>query len=225
MRRLFDLSRVVSNPDHHLRLSVAARSDLAWWHEFLEAWNGISLMTATNTAVPDVVLTSDASGSWGCGGFWEKKWFQVAWEGTECSSSTNITVKELIPIVIATALWGREWRGQVVNCRCDNQAVVAVLQSRTSKEVEIMHLLRCLFFFEAVHGCQLQSSHIAGVDNTLADDISRNNMLSVMQVLGPQAEANRFIPPHPLIDLLINARPDWTSVAWRRMFNDILRMV
>ena len=35
IRRLFDLSKVVSRPDHHIQLSVGGRSDLAWWHEFL----------------------------------------------------------------------------------------------------------------------------------------------------------------------------------------------
>ena len=225
LRRLFDLSKVVKHPDHHLRLSAGARSDLAWWSEFLEAWNGVSWMIAANKTVPDVILTSDASGSWGCGAFWEQRWFQVAWEDTSCSPSANITVKELIPIIIAAALWGKEWQGKVINCCCDNQAVVAVLQSRSSKEAEVMHLLRCLFFFEAVSSFHIQSSHIAGVENTLADDISRNKLSSVLQVLGPQAEASRVTPSQLLLDLLINVKPDWTLQAWRRMFNGILSMV
>lgn len=149
------------------------------------------------------------------GPFWEKRWFQVAWKDTRCSPSTNIAVKELIPIIITAALWGKEWQGKVINCRCDNQAVVAVLQSRSSKEVEIMHLLQCLFF-EAGSSFQIQSSYIVGVENTLTDNISWNNMSFILQVLEPQAEASHASPPQLHIDLLINVKPDWTSPAWRR---------
>ncbi len=36
----------------------------------------------------------------------------------------------------------------VVLCQSDNEATMAVLNMRTSRDVQIMHLLRCLFFFE-----------------------------------------------------------------------------
>ena len=35
LRQLFDLSTTVKKPDHHLHLNKGARSDLAWWNEFL----------------------------------------------------------------------------------------------------------------------------------------------------------------------------------------------
>lgn len=39
-----------------------------------------------------------------------------------------------------------------------------------------MQLLRSLFFLEATHQFRLSSVHIAGVDNELADDLSRNRL-------------------------------------------------
>ena len=68
LRRLFDLSATVRKPHHHLSLNKGARSDLAWWHEFL---TGVSLLVALGEQEPTVILTSDASGRWGCGAFWE----------------------------------------------------------------------------------------------------------------------------------------------------------
>ena len=62
---------------------------------------------------------------------------------------TNIATKELISIVIAVAMWGQHWTGQIVCWRCDNSAVVSVLNHHTSRDSELMHLLRCLTFFEA----------------------------------------------------------------------------
>ena len=146
LRRLFDLSVTVL--DHHIRLNAGVRPDPAWWHEFLLQWNGMSLLAALGEISPSVVLTSDASGSWGCGAYWSTKWFQFAWASSCCSPYANIATKELIPVVMAAAMWRRFWTGQVVSCRCDNEAVVSVINSRSSKDPSLMHLLRCLTLFE-----------------------------------------------------------------------------
>ena len=149
VRRLFDLGATVKKPCHHVYLNLGARSDLAWWHDFLVDWNGVSTLSAFWDQPLSVTLTSDASGSWGCGAYWGSHWFQLAWSETACFVDTNIVTKELIPIVIAAATWGQHWTGQVVCCWCDNIAVVSVLNHRTSRDSELMHLLRCLTFFEA----------------------------------------------------------------------------
>ena len=54
----------------------------------------------------------------------------------------------LIPIIIAAMLWGNKWVGKTVRALCDNMAIVHVLHSRQSKDLEIMHLLRCLSLVE-----------------------------------------------------------------------------
>ena len=69
LRQLIDLSTVVKHLDHFIRLSLSARADLEWWYCYSSSWNGISMMIAINKADPHVTLTSDASGSWGCGAF------------------------------------------------------------------------------------------------------------------------------------------------------------
>ena len=75
------------------------------------------------------MLTSDASG-WGCGAFREDKWFQLAWSDTRVTEKENIALKEVVSIVLAGAMWGKQWEGSVVKCCCDNEAVVAVLRTR-----------------------------------------------------------------------------------------------
>ena len=116
-----------------------------------------------------VTLTSNASGSWECGAYWGSKWFQLAWSSTSCPEDINIAAKELVPIVIAAAMWGRCWTGQMVCCQCDNSAVVVVLNRRTSRDSDLMHLLCCLTFFEASFSFRMLSVHITGAQNTLAD--------------------------------------------------------
>lgn len=125
------------------------------------------------------VITSDASGSWGCGAFSsEGEWFQLklptSWD------SVHITVKELLPVVIGVALWGKQWKGGTIRCWCDNAAVVAVLKSGRSRDERLMHLLRSLFFFLASFNVGLVAEHIPGVDNRAADALSRNDAASFL---------------------------------------------
>ena len=80
-----------------------------------------------------------------------------------------------------------------------------------------MHLLRCMFFFEARFSCKLSAVHISGVLNDRADDLSRNRLSSFFsKVLG----ADRFSTPIPasLLHLLESSTLDWTSQAWRQQF-------
>ena len=123
-------------------------------------------------------LTSDASGSWGCGAWHQNSWFQLQWDVR--SSGLSIAEKELIPIVLAAATWGGAWQGRQVLCHCDNQVVVAGLRSRTSKHKGVMQLLRCFVFVEAHFGFYLYPSYIGTKANHLADDLSRNHLCSFL---------------------------------------------
>ena len=75
----------------------------------------------------------------------------------------------LIPIVLAAATWGREWTAKTVLARCDNAAVVAVINKGSSKEEDVMQLLCCLTFIQAKHRFNIKSAHIKGKDNDWAD--------------------------------------------------------
>ena len=164
LRRMIDLSTVVKKLHHQIRLNRAFQSDLLWWDTFLEVWNGVSVFASLLQGPPAGVLTSDASGGWGCGAFTSKgEWFQLQWP--ESWASVHITVKELAPIVVACAIWGPGWRGKTVRCLCDNAAVVAILLSGTAKHPLVMHLMRCLSFFVAFYqlyilGCKASSRHL-----------------------------------------------------------------
>ncbi len=77
-------------------------------------------------------------------------------------SETHITVKELLPIVMAVAVWGHLWKGAMVSCRCDNMAVVTIVNSGRSKMDRAMHLMRCLSVFLARWDVSLVFQHIPG---------------------------------------------------------------
>ncbi len=60
---------------------------------------------------------------------------------------------------------------------CDNTAVVNTLNSITSKDKEVMHLLRCLAFITAKFQFIIMASHLPGQLNTAADALSRNRVI------------------------------------------------
>lgn len=212
IRRMINLAHTVRELHHWVYLNGEFKSDLQWWHLFLEQWNGKSCMASHCAYSPSTTLVSDASGSWGCGALWGKKWLQLAWVGDWAEQS--ITVKELLPIVIAVALWGEAWTKSHVLVKCDNMAVVHVLASRTSRHSRVMHLLRCLYFLLAKWEISVHAEHIPGVLNTAADAISRDNM-QVFRQVAPQAHQEPAPIPTLVMQLLVTVRPDWTSPDWR----------
>ena len=116
------------------------------------------------------------------------------------------------------------WRGGAVRCRCDNAAVVAILRSRTSKNEQVMHLMRNLFFLAAGQNISIVGEHILGVDNRAADALSRDNhqaFLSITQEAKPAA--SRL--PVEVVEVLVHQQPDWTSVNWTRLLTDTLPRV
>ena len=212
LRRMIELSRTVKELHHRVRLNRGFRSDLCWWACFLPGWNGTSMMAGVVKSSPQVVLTSDASGSWGCGAFTSAgEWFQLelpsSWDGI------HITIKELLPIVIGAAVWGSQWRGMSVRCLCDNAAVVVIVNSGRSKVERVMHLMWSLFFFLARWNVVLVCQHIAGVENGAADALSRNDLPS-FQRLVPGARQRPTAIPEPLMRALVWEQPDWTTVSW-----------
>ena len=224
LRRMIDLLQGVPmhrlHP-HPIRLNREFRSDLAWWHLFVQEWNGVSFLPPPpQLAVKE--MASDASGSWGCGAWHETKWFQLQWDVT--SQEMAITAKELLPIVVACALWGPSWTDRCIRCHCDNQAVVACLRSRTIKHSHCMHMLQALAFLEARHCFHLQPVYINTKLNHLADDLSRNNLFSFLS----KVPCARRVPdqlPRSLMALLLDPDTDWTSPLWISQFSDIFKKV
>ena len=112
---------------HHIRLNWCMRSDLAWWVTFLPIWNGTSMMSSTIRSPPRAVVTSDTS-NWGCGAVSSLgQRFQLCWPPSW--GEVHITFKELVPVVTSIVQWGYLWKGSTILCRCDNVAVVSILNT------------------------------------------------------------------------------------------------
>ena len=185
LRRLFNLLRESQRHRRFIRLNNEARLDLKWWSEFLPSWNGVCFFDLPDWApVPDFQLATDASGSKGFGAYNNGQWFNGAWLSAQCAR--GIAYKELYPIVLACHLWGPLWCRQRIEFLCDNQSVVCILRSGSSKDDKIMHLIRELFLLSARFNFRISATHIPGKTNAIADALSRFN-LQEFRRLAPHA--------------------------------------
>ena len=220
-RHLIQAVRKLRLPEQRTRLDSNCKSDIVWWDLFVQSWNGVSLLQNKSAGT---VITSDASGSWGCGSFdnTSGQWFQLGWPDTW--QAVNIAVKELLPIVLSAGLWGYGFKGTTVTFQSDNQAVVSALTTRSVRHPHLMHLLRCLFFFEEHFQFDHRATHIPGSINCAADALSRNKVDDFFSIY-PQAIHQPTVIPQALVTLLTDASLQWTSPRWRSLFVDSLQAV
>ena len=216
LHSLIDASATVQDVEHWVHLNAMARADIAWWHAFLQSWNGVSLLPSN---APPLILTSDASGSWGCGAVYLSAWFQVQWP--QEWAQVPIAPKELVPIVMAMALWGPQWAGSVVCCHCDNAAVVATINKGSTRDPALIRRLRIPALLCAVLNVTVTAHHLPGAENTSADALSCNN-LRLFSVLNPQASPIPAVIPKELLELVFNKSLLWTSPDWMGLFSATL---
>ena len=135
----------------------------------------------------------------------------------------QISVKEFIPILITGVLWGHQWTKQV-HYFCDNEAVVALIASRTSKHPLLMHLLRCLILVEVHHDLEITCMHVPRKYSVLADDLSRNCVSDVLSNV-PGASHHPTPVPLALLDLLLDRDLDWLLPSWTTRFSTFVTRV
>ena len=85
----------------------------------------------------------------------------------------SIAYIELFPTVLAASLWGHQWFAKRVDFSSDNKAVVEALRSHTSRDSNLMVLLRHLSLLAPRHSFVFAARHIRGKSNAMADAISR----------------------------------------------------
>ena len=190
LRRMISLTRGLSNPSSFIRLGKEFHKDLDMWAHFLASWNGINLFLPPFSPCYDFVsLVTDASGSVGYGAFLHPHWFNGKWlPHQKLGSSPDISIawQELFPIYLACAVWGPFWCNRHVRFSCDNQAVVSIINTKSSKIPRIMDLLRPITLFTLQHNFTLTAVHLAGLQNGVADSLSRFQMERFRE-LAPEA--------------------------------------
>ena len=151
--------------------------------------------------MPDFSVSSDVSGAIAYGTFMDNTWFNGQWSTLQFPLS--IAYKELFPVVLAAHVWGPGWFHRRILFHIDNKAVVHILNSQTSPEPNIMHLLRSLLKAVARFSFSFAAIHVPGRNNGIADALSRFNF-QAFHSQAPQAKkCPILIPPQLLVRLSI----------------------
>ena len=108
---------------------------------------------------------------------------------------------ELHSLVYAADAWGAQWRCQKITFRCDCDPVVKAITRARSPSRGLMHLLRQLIELAIKHGFDFRCEHIPGVDNEVADVLSRYGDCFQFRTLCP--DAMRASTPLPTVSILL----------------------
>lgn len=99
--------------------------------------------------------------------------------------------------MVALTIWGEELRNKKICFRCDNSAVVQIVNTMTSKSDRVMVVLRAFTLLCLKLNVVVKSLHVSSVSNFLADALSRLQIVRFRQ-LAPEAEPM----PEPIPDQL-----------------------
>ena len=70
-------------------------------------------------------------------------------------------------------LWGRHYAGKKILIYCDNEQAVLAMNSGKTRETLVGTCVRQLWLEVSTFGFQLKAVHLPGVENRLADSLSR----------------------------------------------------
>ena len=120
LNRMLEVLRSASNPGR-IVLTPDFHRDLRWLKKFLPGYNGVSMYGHKEV---DFVLHLDACLT-GLSGCWGNMVYHLPIP--RGFKSLDIVHLEMANILVAVKSFARAWTGQRVLIKCDNQAVVAVL--------------------------------------------------------------------------------------------------
>ena len=196
LRRLINLTIGMSKPHHHIRLNSDAKADLQAWLLFLRLFNGKTFFLPDQWLSADALhLYTDAAGSLGYGAILDKEWFYGKWP--ESWVSESITLKEFFPILAAVMVWSKSLADTRIIIHTDNLALVHVINSKTSKEVKVMSLVRKFVVHCMLFNIEFKAQHVPGYENTLADKLSRLQV-HTFKALAPWARDQPILLPDAL---------------------------
>ena len=125
------------------------------------------------------------------------EWFSCSFTDHRIPLSRSITFKELYGITAAVSTWAPPLASRNVLFHCDNQLVVHILSSGSSRYTHIMSMLRYLFYVCTSRDIMLRAVHIPGVTNCFADCLSRLQVTKFHRLCPTASKHPTFVPRVP----------------------------
>jgi hypothetical protein len=194
MRRMLDSVRACKSKRRSapIRIDPGFRADVGFWLKHFNSWNGRQQWRSSRAS--PFVFASDASLR-GFGFYLEstprrttvdsRAWPQHLRVGATFSgtyslehahlhhSHTQIAWCELLAVVACAATYAPRLTGQSMLFFVDNSTDVHIINRQATRSKALAGLLRQLYSIALQHNVSIHSLHRPGVDNTLADFLSR----------------------------------------------------
>ena len=187
-RRNSGKKRIYLDQDFH--------KDIAWFLKFLPVFNGITYFKKLEVD-KEQNLFLDASLT-GLGGVWRNRVYATPVINIPNFHLTIVHL-EMLNVVIALRLWGGHWRNMRIAIFCDNYSVVQVIMSSKTKDPFLALCIRNIWLLTAYNDIELMVCHIPGINNAIADTLSR--------IYSPKSVDNKVLQ-----DLLDNYQ--WECIPW-----------
>eukprot|EP00741_Cyanophora_paradoxa_P000420 tig00000404_g411.t1 len=195
----FFLRRVVAQlatlrANHHrARLHAGFHADLAWWRDLLQRLHGVRLIPTSDWQSAKVLRIQTDASNLGFGAVFGSSWTFGSWpEGT----TRSMPWRELMALVIAAATWGPSWQQQRIIFETDCKPVFHALSGGRISQPALAPLLRSLYRLSALHHFEFRAVHVPGLENALADPLSRLQ-ISVFKERLPSADSSPTPPQWP----------------------------
>lgn len=167
LRELHNVIATKTSWNGYVKITKQLRRDLEWWRSVPREQNGRPIFSPVETAY----MHTDSSGfGWGAvlneceeaRGFWQPR-----------DRQQHITFKELKAVRLAVECFLPALRGRRVLLHEDNQAVVHILTTLTSRSPALMNELRKLWYLLDVNNISIRPRYIQSAANIWADRLSR----------------------------------------------------
>ena len=120
---------------------------------------------------------TDASGVIGIGGIFDNHWFYSRWDRQFLVDyKPSIEFQELLALAISVELWLPLVRNKRICLHCDNQSVVAMVNSSSSKCKNCMYLIRRITLRSMECNTRVFAVYVNTKANYFADALSRNQL-------------------------------------------------
>ena len=143
------------------------RRDLTWFNALLREYNGMSYYDHKPV---HHVLELDACLT-GLGGRWQNVVYHLPIP--QKYQNLGIVHLEMVNILVALRLFAPFWSRKRILIRCDNQAVVSVLNMGKTRDPFLAACARNVWLITAQADIEVIYTHIKGRNNVVADLLSR----------------------------------------------------
>ncbi len=166
--KILALKQNAGNYDAKCTLGRPQHEEIQWWIDNIE-----DIYNPIMKGSPEISISSDASGrQWGCfcDGESALNYF------SQSEQEFSINVKELLAVKYALRCFQDKLHHKHILVLCDNTAAISYVKDMGGTKHGLMNQIAIDIWNWAIeHSVWISVTHIAGIDNTLADTASRTD--------------------------------------------------